>query len=73
MEVYFLLIVLTAFSLIAIAAHSALGNPNIIKVFESRFGAPGTSHVVPECGCTFRYVGTKIEGTDYFVHFKKMD
>jgi hypothetical protein len=49
--------------------HSA----GLVSIFESRFGAPGTPHVVPECSCTFKYVGTRVDGADYFVHFKKLD
>lgn len=50
----------------------ASGNA-LISIFETRFGAPGTAHVVPECGCTFKYVGTNIRGKDYYVHFRQLD
>jgi hypothetical protein len=47
---------------------------SLVSMFEARFGGPpGTTRVIPECGCTMKYVGTRIEGTDYFVHFKKLD
>ncbi len=67
------LILLAAAILLSIAVHNAWGATGVVNIFEMRFGAPGTPHVVPECGCTFRYVGTRVEGADYFVHFKKLD
>ena len=45
----------------------------LVGIFEMRYGAPGMTRVLPECGCTVKYVGTKVVGTDYFVHFKKLD
>ncbi len=66
------LILLLAAAILATAAHNAWGS-GVVSIFEARFGVPGTMHVAPECSCTFKYVGTKVEGADYFVHFRKMD
>ena len=69
----YLLIILIAAMLIGIAARQAMGAGSLVNIFEARFGAPGTPHVVPECGCTMKYVGTKVDGRDFYVHFRQMD
>ena len=35
--------------------------------------APGVTVTTPECGCTIRYLGTKIDGHIYAVYLDKMD
>jgi hypothetical protein len=67
----FLAILVAAYCIIGL--HFAWGATGLIGVLESRFGGPGTPHVLPECGCTVRYVGTRVDGMDYYVHFKKLD
>lgn len=71
-NIWYGLILIVAAMMLATVAHNAWG-AGIVSIFEMRFGAPGTPHVVPECGCTMRYVGTKVEGRDFYVHFRQLD
>ena len=51
-------------------SHATTG---LVGIFERMYGSPGTRHVLTECSCTVRYVETRVNGADYYVHFKKLD
>lgn len=45
-----------------------------IRTLEASQGiAPGSTRVLPQCGCTIRYVGTSVSGNHYTVHIDKLD
>ena len=69
----YVLIAIAACALLALAVNYALAAPSLVGLLEAQYGSPGTTRVLPECSCTVRYVGTKVEGRDYFVHFRQLD
>ncbi len=67
------LILVIAALLLALVCRQALAATPLVALLEAHYGAPGTPHVLPECGCTVRYLGTTVKGQDYFVHLRRLD
>ena len=54
-------------------AYSA-GGDAFVRMLEAREGMyPGRTRVIPECGCTVRYLGTRVNGRVYSVELEKLD
>jgi hypothetical protein len=52
----------------------AIGGEAIVQMLERREGMlPGSTKVIPDCSCTMQYIGTRVNGRDYFVHLRKLD
>lgn len=66
-------ILTTAGIILGASMHNAMGSTGLVSILEMRYGAPGTMHVLPECSCTVKYLGTTVQGRDYAVHFRQMD
>jgi hypothetical protein len=64
---------LLAAVVLGITVHAALSSDSFVQMLEARYGAPGTTRVLPECGCTVRYLGTTVRGRDYDVHVRRLD
>ncbi len=55
-----------------LAGHGS--NDAFVQMMEQRQGMTrGQTKVVPECGCTIRYLGTRINGRRYEVIIEKLD
>ncbi len=56
------------------AMGGASSTNSFIQMLERREGvAPGQTKVIPECGCTVRYLGTRVHGRIYTVELEKLD
>lgn len=71
-----------AFSILAIVAYLLAmwivylhaQTPSLVQTIEMRVGVlPGQTKVIPECGCTVRYLGTKVRGRTYTITLQKLD
>jgi hypothetical protein len=55
-------------------AISAPAPDSLISLMESHLQVtPGQTRVLPDCGCTVRYVGTFVHGQRYSVVFDRLD
>jgi hypothetical protein len=72
-EWYFGALLAAAVIILGITIHAALSSDSFVQMLEARYGAPGTTRVLPECGCTVRYLGTTVRGRDYDVHVRRLD
>ena len=54
------------------AAEGATYDP-VVGMLERHYGGPGTAHVLPDCGCTVRYMGTSVHGRRYTVTLDRLD
>lgn len=55
-------------------AESGFRTDPLVKIIEQEQGlSPGGTRILPECGCTVRYLGTKIQGHVYMVYLDKLD
>jgi hypothetical protein len=67
------IIVLCAFVIYSHAS-SAFGVDPLVKALEREQGLrPGRTMVIPECSCTVKYLGTRIEGHTYMIYLAKLD
>ncbi len=67
-------IILLAGMMVYANAASGFGTDAFVRMIEQRQGMyPGGTKVLPDCGCTIKYLGTKIEGHVYAVYLDKLD
>jgi len=76
--IYLALITMLAMTVLALQAsarqHGAYIEDQFVRLIEAREGiVPGQARVIPDCGCTVRYVGTQVIGNRYKVVFDKLD
>lgn len=69
------LILLAAAAILTMALSNAMGETgNLVSILQMRFQvSPGSTRVLPECGCTVRYLGTKVRGNLYTIQIQKLD
>ena len=51
----------------------AQGYDPVVGTLERHYGGPGSVHVLPDCGCTVRYMGTSVHGRRYTVTLDRLD
>lgn len=55
-------------------AQVATAGDGFVSMLEQRFAMrPGNTKVLPECGCTIRYLGTSVRGRHYDVRIDRLD
>ena len=60
--------------MLVFAAHQAHSADRFVALLEQRFAMqPGSTRVLPECGCTIRYLGTNANGRHYNVRIDRLD
>lgn len=70
----FLLVCFIALMLGCVFAYVARANDGMVSLLERHFQImPGSTRVLPECGCTVRYLGTSVHGRRYTVVLEKLD
>ena len=67
------IIILTGLMVYANAATGFRTDPLVQTIEQQQGMLPGSTKVIPQCGCTVRYLGTKIEGHIYEVYLDKLD
>ncbi len=60
--------------LLAWATNYAWSAPVLVSLLEQRFQMTvGSTRVLPECGCTIRYLGTSVKGNTYSIRVQRLD
>lgn len=68
-----LFIILLIFGMI-FARLPLYANDGMVGMLERHFQVvPGATRVLPECGCTVRYLGTTVHGRRYTVTIERLD
>ncbi len=73
-RIVWILVAAIAFILLVFYLRAAFASDSFVRLIEARQGIyPGQTKVLPECSCTVRYLGTKINGRVYSVILEKLD
>lgn len=71
-----LALVIFAFFALVLYSHAAteFRTDSLVRILEQQQGMyPGSTKVLPQCNCTIKYLGTKIDGHVYEVFLDKLD
>jgi hypothetical protein len=68
------LVVCAALVLTSVVRNATGASNSLVSLVEARLQViPGQTRVLPDCGCTVRYIGTFVHGQRYSVVFDKLD